>query len=305
VALPWYAAVTASHGLEFVRVFFLEHQFGRFMRPDLQHVQPFWFYLPVLLGLLFPWTPLLALLRRSTFKEEPERVFAAVAVFGFVFFSASTNKLPGYLLPLLPAVCALLAHAVVRAEAPKRTLACCGLLMALLPLASAVLPEVLRSGLSHASWAGTLWLYFTLGLYCTLAVPGAIGAYILARRRNTGPALALLAVLMSAGWLYIKLTALPAVDLAASARPLWNRVRAQREDTCVETLNRALRYGLNYYSVQPLPDCAVTPKSYHIRQIARQAVQVVPAGPVSSTSAGPSAEDPGLSRHPVSPADAR
>jgi 4-amino-4-deoxy-L-arabinose transferase-like glycosyltransferase len=276
VASPWYAAVTARHGMEFIRVFFLEHHFGRFARPDLQHVQPFWFYLPVLLGLLFPWTPLLALLRRSTFKEEPERIFTAVAVFGFVFFSASTNKLPGYLLPLLPAVCALLAHAVVRAETPRRTLACCGLLMALLPLAAAVLPEVLRSGLRNVSWAGTPWLYGTL------AIPGAVGAYWLARRRHTGPALALLAVLMSAGWLYIKLAALPAVDAAASARPLWNRVQDQREETCVETLNRALRYGLNYYSATPLPDCAVTPKSLHIRQVPRQAAQVVPVEAVSS-----------------------
>jgi 4-amino-4-deoxy-L-arabinose transferase-like glycosyltransferase len=254
-----------------------------------------WFYLPVLLGLLFPWTPLLALLRRSTLKEEPERIFAAVALFGFVFFSASTNKLPGYMLPLLPAVCALLAHAVVRAESPKRTLVCCGLLMALLPLAAAVLPEVLRSGLRHVSWTATPRAYLTLGLYCSLAIPGAVGAYLLARRRHNGPALALLALVMSAGWLYIKLTALPAVDLAASARPLWNRVRAQREDTCVETLNRALRYGLNYYSVQPLPDCADTPRAYHIRQVARQEAQVVHAEPLAL----PSAEEQGPSRHPV------
>jgi 4-amino-4-deoxy-L-arabinose transferase-like glycosyltransferase len=275
VALPWYAAVTARYGMEFIRVFFIEHHFGRFARPDLQHVQPFWFYVPVLLGLLFPWTPVLALLRRSTFKAGPERIFTAVAVFGFVFFSASTNKLPGYLLPLLPAVCALLAHAVVQADAPKRTLACCGLLLALIPLSAAVLPEALRSGLRHVSWAGIPWLY------CALAIPGAAGAWFLARRRHTAQAVALLGLLVSAGWLYVKLNALPAVDQAASARPLWNRVRAQREDTCVETLNRALRYGLNYYSITPLPDCAQAPKPYRIRQTARQEAQVVASEPAS------------------------
>jgi len=263
--------VTARHGMEFIRVFFLEHQLGRFARPDLQHVQPFWFYVPVALGLLFPWTPLLALLRQSTFKAEPERVFAAVAAFGFVFFSASTNKLPGYLLPLLPAACALLAHAVSQVNAPKRTLACCGILLALVPLAAVVLPETLRSGLRHVSWAGIPWVY------CALAIPGAIGAYLLASRRHTAAAVALLAMLTASGWLYIKLAALPAVDQAASARPLWNRVRLQRDDTCVESLNRALRYGLNYYSVTPLPDCVRAPKLRHIRQVARQDVQVVSA----------------------------
>jgi len=235
------------------------------------------------LGLLFPWTPLLALLRRSTLRAEPERIFAAVAVFGFVFFSVSTNKLPGYLLPLLPAVCALLAHAVVEADAPKRTLACCGLLMALIPLAAGVLPETLRSGLRHVSWAGIPWLY------CALAIPGAAGAYLLAKRRNSGQAVALLGLLVSAGWLYVKLTALPAVDQAASARPLWERVRAQREDTCVETLNRALRYGLNYYSITPLPDCTEAPKPYRIRQVARQAAQIV----VSETASPPSPDSSG------------
>ena len=58
--------------------------------------------------------------------------------------------------------------------------------------------------------------------------------------------------------------------------PLWNRIQLQRENVCVETLNRALRYGLNYYSVTPLPDCAVMPRTYRIRQAPRQEVQVVP-----------------------------
>jgi hypothetical protein len=103
-----------------------------------------------------------------------------------------------------------------------------------------------------------------------------------------------LGLLVSAGWLYVKLTALPAVDQAASARPLWERVRAQREDTCVETLNRALRYGLNYYSTTPLPDCAEAPKPYRIRQVARQEVQVVASEPTHV----PSPDESGRTRQP-------
>ncbi len=276
VALPWYVAVTARNGTEFLRVFFWEHHFGRFARPDLQHVQPAWFYVPILLGLLFPWTPLLASIRRSTLRDEPERVFAAVAAFGFVFFSVSTNKLPGYLLPLLPAVCALLARAVLQAAALKRLLAFCGMLLALIPLAGSVLPEALRAGLRHVSWNSVPWAY------CALALPVAAAAYWLARRRGAGPAVALLALFTSAGWLFIKLSALPAVDRTASARPLWDRVQAHRGETCVETLNRALRYGLNYYSVTPLPDCGASPTLYRIRQVSRQDVQIVSSAPPSA-----------------------
>lgn len=279
VALPWYVAVTDRNGMEFLRVFFWEHHFGRFARPDLQHVQPVWFYVPILLGLLFPWTPLLALIRRSTVKDEPERVFAAVSLFGFVFFSASTNKLPGYLLPLLPAVCALLARALLQGAAPKRMLALCGLLLALIPLAGSVLPEALQAGLRHVSWNDVPWGY------CALALPIAAAVYWLAVRRGAGPALALVALIASGGWLYIKLSALPAVDRTASARPLWARVQAQRNDTCIETLNRALRYGLNYYSVTPLPDCNVSPALYRIRQVSRQEVQVLTSAPPAAPMA--------------------
>ena len=185
-----------------------------------------------------------------------------------MFFSASTNKLPGYLLPLLPAVCALVARAVVQAETPKRTLAFCGLLLALIPLAAAVLPEALQSGLRHVSWSGVPWLY------CGLAVPVAATAYWLARRRATASALALLALVTSAGWLYVKVSALPAVDRVASARPLCNCVEAHRDATCVETLNRALRYGLNYYSQTPLADCSESPTPYRIRQDTKHDVRI-------------------------------
>ncbi len=278
VALPWYVAVTVRNGTEFLRVFFMEHHFGRFARPDLQHVQPAWFYVPILLGLLFPWTPLLAAMRRSTLNDRSERAFAAVALFGFVFFSASTNKLPGYLLPLLPAVCALLARAVLQSEAPNRLLALCAVLLGLIPLAGSVLPEALQAGLRHVSWNGVPWAY------CALALPVAAAAYWLAQRRGAGPALAMLALVASAGWLYIKLTALPAVDRTASARPLWGRVQAHRNDTCVETLNRALRYGLNYYSVTPLPDCDVSPALNRIRQVSRQEVRIVSSAPPAAPS---------------------
>ena len=43
----------------FIDEFIIKHHFGRFFSPELQHVQPWWFYVPVLLGLLFPWTPAL------------------------------------------------------------------------------------------------------------------------------------------------------------------------------------------------------------------------------------------------------
>lgn len=120
VALPWYVLVTQRQGWAFINEFFIEHHFGRFASGDLQHVQPFWFYGPMLIALLLPWTPLLW---RGEWKTRA--FYAAWFVFGFVFFSASKNKLPGYLIPLLPA-----AVMVMRVPGPRYLAGAVGLMLA-------------------------------------------------------------------------------------------------------------------------------------------------------------------------------
>ena len=43
VALPWYV-LCALRNPDFLRVFILEHNFKRFLTPEFQHIQPFWYY---------------------------------------------------------------------------------------------------------------------------------------------------------------------------------------------------------------------------------------------------------------------
>jgi hypothetical protein len=120
VAGPWYVLVTRAQGFAFINEFFIEHHFGRFASGDLQHVQPFWFYGPMIVALLLPWTPLLW---KGEWKTRT--FYAAWLVFGFVFFSASKNKLPGYLIPLLPA-----AVMVMRMPGPRYLAGAMGLMLA-------------------------------------------------------------------------------------------------------------------------------------------------------------------------------
>ncbi|MGC1418289.1 MAG: glycosyltransferase family 39 protein, partial [Candidatus Acidiferrum sp.] len=56
-ALPWYI-LCARRNPDFCRIFIIEHNFKRYLTPEFQHIQPFWFYVPVLLAALFPWTVL-------------------------------------------------------------------------------------------------------------------------------------------------------------------------------------------------------------------------------------------------------
>jgi 4-amino-4-deoxy-L-arabinose transferase-like glycosyltransferase len=141
VAAPWYVLVYARNGWGFIDEFFLKHHFGRFASGALQHVQPWYFYLPMIPLLLLPWMPLTALAAARGGWRDPRRRFLAVWVlFGLAMFSASTNKLPGYVLPLLPAVAALAGVALNELKDARGWLVSCAALLVLFPIAAPVLP---------------------------------------------------------------------------------------------------------------------------------------------------------------------
>jgi 4-amino-4-deoxy-L-arabinose transferase-like glycosyltransferase len=117
VAATWYGPVIARHGRAFVDEFFVQQHFARYVSNKYHHPQPFWFYLPVTLGLALPWTAYLVngiagaagTNARAEDAGSKLRVLAlAWLVVPVLFFSASGSKLPGYVLPALPGA-ALLA----------------------------------------------------------------------------------------------------------------------------------------------------------------------------------------------------
>ena len=55
VALPWYV-LCARRNPDFLHVFILQHNFERYLTPVFQHKQPFWFFIPITLLALLPWT---------------------------------------------------------------------------------------------------------------------------------------------------------------------------------------------------------------------------------------------------------
>jgi 4-amino-4-deoxy-L-arabinose transferase-like glycosyltransferase len=116
-ALPWYI-LCARRNADFFHVFIIEHNFKRFLSPEFQHLQPFWYYGMILLIAILPWTALLVLFctirLRQAFRGKQISAsgayFASWAIFCILFFSISRSKLPGYILPSIPAICAVLAH---------------------------------------------------------------------------------------------------------------------------------------------------------------------------------------------------
>ena len=151
VAAPWYVLCYVRNGWPFIHDFFIVHHFSRFSSEALQHVRPFWFFIPVLLGAVFPWTPLFALVRPGLFRDVRLKFAGAWVVFAFLFFSASKNKLPGYIVPLLPALALILGLALGWARRTRIPLFTCALLLGITPLVASILPQALEAGLSKAS----------------------------------------------------------------------------------------------------------------------------------------------------------
>ena len=139
VTLPWYTLCTWANGTAFLKDFFWKHNFERFVSATAvgNHGQPFWYFGPILLALLLPWTPLLPLaFRRSLYADSSRRYFLAWTVLWLLFFSKSANKLPSYILPMIPAAAALVGIALAEARKAAGWLAACAALLIAFPIAA-------------------------------------------------------------------------------------------------------------------------------------------------------------------------
>ncbi len=255
VALPWHVLCFLRNGQAFWMEYFWRQQFSRFFTTERQHIQHSWFYIPVLLAALFPWTPLVALLaRRTTYSDARMRFLGGWLLYGIVFFSASQNKLAGYLLPLMPGFALLLAVGIDR-EPEESTkiapwlLAAATALLVILPTVVSNLPEAMLSGISRTHINLVLGSPFLL-------VAGAVWWLSWSGK----PSLAILAAGMAVvfGVAYFKGAAFPELDDRVSVRGFWRTHRAAAANACLAGVGRTWEYGLNYYAEHPFRSCAAT-----------------------------------------------
>jgi 4-amino-4-deoxy-L-arabinose transferase-like glycosyltransferase len=115
LAAPWFVLVQQRNP-EFFRFFFIREHFERFLLPNHHRPGPWWYFVPVLLVGLLPWTFGLpaALIRGWRAGADGalrvDRFLVVWAAVITVFFSVSESKLPGYVLPAFPALLLLLAR---------------------------------------------------------------------------------------------------------------------------------------------------------------------------------------------------
>ena len=125
LSLPWFAAMTSTHGAAYLERFFVGENLERFATARYNDPRPLWYYAPIVFGGLLPWSPLMLVwwrpLRRVVDRarriEPVEARLGLWALAPLVFYSLSVGKQPRYVLPVLPPLAILLARAVSRALA--------------------------------------------------------------------------------------------------------------------------------------------------------------------------------------------
>jgi 4-amino-4-deoxy-L-arabinose transferase-like glycosyltransferase len=263
VALPWYVAVQHRNP-EFFRVFILEHNLGRFGQDLYHHHQPFWFYLPVLLVALMPWTLwwILAVVEkvRLTWSRKEEalatpadswQLFLLIwLLVPVLFFSASHSKLPGYILPSIPAGTLLVAEYLRgRQRGTMKNSHWLGLhavLCGTLVFVALAAPGI---QLNHRLAPGT-GTYLAVGASVIIMLGIAV-VLLRSGLRMLRPATMIPIVIGVAALLRL---AAPVIDATQSARPVAQSIQSFSHEAVPVALfhaNRQTEYGLEFYLNRP------------------------------------------------------
>src|SRR5712691_1479347 len=230
VAAIWYVPMLNRHGLIFINEFIVQHHFQRFLSNQYHHPQAFYFYVPVLAGLAFPWTIFLvaAFVSSRRWHWRGASAVDRLRVFGFVwvlapvvFFSISQSKLGGYILPVLPAVALLVGERVtcfLRAQRGHHVLRLTGALLVLV---------VAIGGVSLHRQYG-----LSVSVIAVAVAPLVAVALIALTRPQMGPALyVLIAVAMFVTSAFSLKAIAPAIARRQSVRDLLAAASARGYDT--------------------------------------------------------------------------
>ena len=264
ITLPWYVAVQLRNP-EFFRVFILEHNLARFGQDLFHHREPFWYYIPVTLLALMPWTlwVIAAIVNRvrlgwsegrAAFSspEDSWGLFLMVwLIVPVVFFSLSQSKLPGYILPAIPAGAALAAEYLHSRRDEGGVVpwlaglhgAVCGLVV----FAAFTTPSVLQS--HHFVWGAEMYLAATVAVVVIVAMSAALLARVGLRWLRVAT---MIPVVVGVGVLLR--TASPVIDATLSARPVAQTIQSYSEEAvpiAVFGTNRDQEFGLEFYLNRP------------------------------------------------------
>jgi 4-amino-4-deoxy-L-arabinose transferase-like glycosyltransferase len=269
IALPWYIEAQMRNAA-FFNEFILRQNIGRFSQNLYHHVEPWSYYLPVAALALVPWTVFVfagaARAARHWWSIRnygrndhniPRNRLATVAACWLIvpvaFFSLSQSKLPGYILPAIPAGGLLLAiylrqHLQAQAAGPpSKPLVVLHAIVASAPIIPALLIAYL---VTQHRLPGGQPLFVAIALASVLCV----GIVLTLLRKNGFRMLrfvTLIPVVLTIAAV-LKLGSV-AIDQTMSARPVAHELASMETHQlplAVYHVRRELEYGLTFYRNQ-------------------------------------------------------
>ena len=157
IAAPWHV-LAAQRNPEWARFYFVHEHWERFTTTAHDRFEPWWYFGPVLILGLFPWTGFLWSAAREALaggwarrRENADAWFFVTWIaFVFLFFSRSQSKLIPYILPVFPALAVVVGPWLARrceeraAERLRAGLVCFSFFCGMLGVAALVM--VLKPG---------------------------------------------------------------------------------------------------------------------------------------------------------------
>ena len=126
ITAPWFYLVMKANP-EFFQKFFIYEHYTRFTTKELGRYQPWYYFVPILLLGMLPWTLLMFDTLFRTWRDSRQmakafnvaRFLLVWAVFIYLFFTVSGSKLPSYILPMFPSLALLMGKQLAGMETRK------------------------------------------------------------------------------------------------------------------------------------------------------------------------------------------
>jgi 4-amino-4-deoxy-L-arabinose transferase-like glycosyltransferase len=260
VAASWYGPVIARNGWPFIDQFFIQHHFARYVSNKYHHSQRLYFYLGIIPLLALPWTaflgdgcwralrnvtggPTATAGKRDQLDDKLMPFALAWLLFPLAFFSLANSKLPGYILPVLPA-CALLVAASLSRHSEATVSSWTSKITAALFLIGSV------GAPAYALGGGELALGYAVALAVPLGLAGVLG-FVMWRRPEV-------TIMLFAS----------ATLIAAVVALQWVAPRAAEQETTKHLLQLADARGYSHALVYGLQRDDRTPEFYAAGRVA-------------------------------------
>lgn len=206
IALPWFVLVAIKNP-EQPHFFFINEHWNRFFFKEHHREGPWYYFLVLIVPATMPWLPLLpASLIRARQKLEGQfqstQLLLIWTVFILFFFSYSSSKLPGYMLPVFPALAVLAGWLLAHASGMLLRLPS----FLLLTLGFAGLTGLTMTNMMKLSPHDTVLLHSSMPLlsiaFLLCIVGGVASWYAISRNKRT----VMVLIVAIAGWGFTQLT---------------------------------------------------------------------------------------------------